>query len=263
MIDCITSPLLSAHPTLSHGFMTREGGVSTGLFDSLNAALEKQDNPDHVLENRRRIAHHLGAKPENLLTLSQLHSNDVAVVEEPWLHSERKTGDALVTTTPGLLISIITADCVPILLADPHAQVIAAVHAGWKGATRGIIENTLKVMTSLGAHRRNIIAAVGPCIWQSSYQVDQIFYDRVMGLSLDYSQFFIPSTSRDHWQFDLPGFVYDALKRGGVESISSSPADTYTNEDRFFSYRRKTHRGESAFGCGLSGIMLRSALKKS
>lgn len=257
MIDCLTSPLLSEYPNLSHAFTTRKGGVSTGLFDSLNAALEKEDNPDHVLENRRRIAHHLGAQADNLVTVRQIHSNKVIVVDRPIFNEERQTGDALVTATPGLLIGIITADCVPILLADPVSNVIAAVHAGWKGATSGIIKNTVETMVSLGATRHNILAAIGPCIWQESYQVNQEFYDQVTGLSSNYTQFFVASHEPDHWQFDLPGFVHHQLLAERLNAITLSPADTYTNEDRFFSYRRRTHRLEPVFGCSLSAIMCR------
>lgn len=255
MIDCLTSPLLSAHSNLSHGFTTRKGGVSTGLFDSLNAALEKQDNPDHVLENRRRIAHHLGAQADHLITVRQIHSNKVVVVDKPIFNGDRQTGDALVTATPGLLIGIITADCVPILLADPDSNVVAAVHAGWKGATSGIIKNTVETMVSLGATRHNIITAIGPCIWQESYQVDQGFYDHVTGLSSDYTQFFVSSHKADRWQFDLPGFANHQLVAERLNAITLSPADTYTDEDRFFSYRRRTHRFEPVFGCSLSAIM--------
>lgn len=257
MIDCITSSLLSAHPSLSHGFTTRKGGVSTGLFDSLNAALEKGDNPDHVIENRRRIANHLGAELDHLITVRQVHSNTVIVAENTCFKEERQTGDALVTATPGLLIGIITADCVPILMADPQAGVIAAVHAGWKGATSGIIENTLNTMESLGATRQNIIAAIGPCIWQESYEVAQEFYDHVTGLSLGYNQFFENSDQKNHWKFNLPGFASHLLEGQGIDQITPSPADTYANKDRFFSYRRKTHLNEPVFGCSLSGIMLR------
>ena len=257
MIECLSSSLLNTHPNLSHGFTTRKGGVSTGLFNSLNAALKKEDNADHVLENRRRIAQHLGARPDHLVTLRQIHSNKVILVDRPYPCEERQSGDALVTTTPGLLIGIITADCVPILLADPHANVVAAVHAGWKGATSGIIKNTVKSMISVGAKRDNIVAAIGPCIWQASYQVDQGFYDQVTALSTDFAQFFATSSDNSHWQFDLPGFVHHQLCVEDLAGSTPSPADTYSDENRFFSFRRKTHRFEPVFGCSLSAIMCR------
>lgn len=250
----IKSPLLSQRTSFSHGFMTRNGGVSTGFFSSLNAAIEKQDNPDHVLENRRRIAFSLGAKPENLITLRQIHSNRVSIVDAPFNQENKPSGDALVTRTPGLLIGVITADCVPILLADPQNKVVGAIHAGWKGAIGGIIEETIKTMETIMASREKILAAIGPCIWQESYEVDQNFLDAFIEKDPAHGDLFLPQG--DRYLFDLPGFVTKTLLASGIKSICPSPANTYTNEDQFFSFRRKTHRNEPLFGCGFSGIML-------
>lgn len=254
MLPNIQSPNLSKFSTIHHAFMTRQGGVSTGLFSSLNAAMEKQDTPDNVKENRRRIAEFFGGSPEQLITLSQVHSNIVIHVEQAWEHKDRPVGDALVTRCKDLIISIITADCVPVLLADPDAGVIGAAHAGWKGATNQIIQNTVKSMIDLGATPEKIQAAIGPCIWQNSYEVDHEFYNNLP----NDSGFFKLSANPNHWMFDLPGYVESQLRLSGIDRITPSPADTYANEDQFFSNRRRTHRNEESFGCMLSGIKLKS-----
>lgn len=259
MVPLIQSPLLSSLSFINHGFTTRQGGISTGHFESLNAAMEKEDPQENVIENRYRIAHTLGAKPENLLTLSQIHSNKVVIVDKPWKHEDRPQGDALITTVPGLLLSIVTADCVPVLLADPFSQTIAAVHVGWKGAASGIIKNTIQEMVTLGARRSDIQAAIGPCIWQEYYEVDQSFYESFFSSHPSVETYFEPSPHPDregHWHFDLPGFVEGCLLKEEVNQLSPSPADTYSDEEQFFSYRRKTHRNEDVFGCSLSGIMI-------
>lgn len=253
MVISLKSPILEELTSLSHAFTTRQGGVSLGLFTSLNAAIEKQDDLNHVKENRRRIAEHLGGVPDKLVTLQQSHTNKVVIVDEPWEHSNRLEGDALVTNKPDLILGIITADCVPILLADPEARVIAAVHAGWQGATTGIIKNTLTQMKNLGAHPRHVRAAIGPCIWQESYEVDQIFYEKFPHSK----EFFVPGNRAKHWQFDLPGYALFLLSDEGINQITPSPANTYTNEEQFFSFRRKTHRNEPVFGCSMSAIMIR------
>lgn len=252
MVVSLKSPLLDEISSINHAFTTRKGGVSTGIFSSLNAAMEKEDAPEHVLENRRRIARHVGGDPEQLITLRQTHSNKVIVANSAWNHVDRLEGDALVTTTPNLIIGVITADCVPILLADPAEGIIAAIHAGWKGATTGIIQNTIEEMLKLGSDPVNIVAAIGPCIWQDSYEVDDEFYANLKSVP----QFFNPSAKPKHWMFDLPGYVYSRLELAGIKHISPSPADTYTQEDLFFSNRRRTHRQEAYFGCSLSCIKL-------
>lgn len=251
MLKSLRSEKLETLPNIRHAFMTRQGGVSTGLFTSLNAAMEKQDRPEDVSENRVRIAKHIGGDVKNLVTARQIHSNKVIVVNEPWDHADRLEGDALIATKPNIIVGVITADCVPILLADDNAGIVAAIHAGWKGAVSGIIQNTVDKMVDLGAARANITAGIGPCIWQDSYEVDQQFYQ---GLP-DHSDLFKPSKKADHWMFDLPNFVFRQLNKAGVASVTPSPADTYSNEQDFFSNRRRFHRDEPHFGCMMSCIM--------
>ncbi len=252
MVVSLKSPLLTKIPRISHAFTTRQGGISKGLFSTLNAAMEKGDNLADVLENRRRIADHVGGSLDQLITLRQTHSNQVIVATNAWLHPDRPEGDALITCSKNLIIGIITADCVPVLLADAEAGIIAAVHAGWKGATSHIIQNTIQKMKDLGATASKIIASIGPCIWQESYEVDQAFYEN---LPNDH-KFFIPSIKENHWMFNLPGYVEQQLKSSGITQICSSPYNTYVEEDLFFSNRRRMHRQESTFGCSLSCIKL-------
>ncbi|WP_010297415.1 peptidoglycan editing factor PgeF [Candidatus Odyssella thessalonicensis] len=253
MVVSLRSDLLNTLPTIEHAFTTRQGGVSTNLFSTLNTAFEKGDPDANVMENRRRIAEHLNGSAEQLITIRQTHSNKVIHATSPWPLEERPEGDALVTTTPGLILGIITADCVPVLLADPKTGVIAAVHAGWKGAITGIIQNTLKAMTELGAQTEAISAAIGPCIWQDSYEVDQAFYEN---LSRD-SDLFKPSLNANHWMFDLPGYVKRQLEMSAIKKISHSPADTYSSPELFFSNRRRLHNNEDTFGCFLSCIKIK------
>lgn len=247
MLPYFTSHLLSDVPHIRHGFFTREGGVSEGDFATLNVAQEKGDNPEHVHENRIRIAQALKFAPERLVTVRQVHSTRVLVIDMPF-EEDLPEGDALITTTPGLFISVITADCVPVLLSSPEGDVVGAVHAGWKGAVEGVLEEAVYAMKKQGA--KEIVAALGPCIWQDSYEVSQEFYDRLK----DVPSFFKEGRRPHHWQFDLPGYVIYRLRQCGVLNIESSPANTYDDPQRFFSCRRKTILGEAQFGCQLSGI---------
>lgn len=255
----IISPILAEQSWLKHGFFTRCGGVSSGLFSTLNTAYDKGDPSANVDENRRRICALLETTPHTLVTARQVHSADVWVIDRPLIYDIATTqlpaADALVTSEPGLALGIMTADCVPILLADPTKKIIAAVHAGWKGATAGIIQNTLQEMRRLGAQIERTIAAIGPCIWQSSYEVSEDFYTS-FPQQRENSPFFIPGQRDEHWQFDLPGYVMNILKKSGVMVISPSPYDTYAHPELFFSYRRKTIQGEGQFGCGLSVIKI-------
>jgi len=247
MVPYLKAPLLSDIQGIRHGFFTRQGGVSQGDFASLNADLEKEAQRDHVQENRQRISAALGFDVKNLVTPYQNHSSKVLVVNRPF-EGNPPEADALITTTPGLLIGVLTADCVPVLLSTPTGNMVAAVHAGWRGASSGILETTLQQMKGLGA--TEIIAALGPCIWQDSYEVSQEFYDNLG----DVPFLFKPGNRPHHWQFDLPGYVIYRLKEAGIHPIAPSPANTYTNPDRFFSFRRKTTLGEANFGNSLSGI---------
>ncbi|WP_032113694.1 peptidoglycan editing factor PgeF [Candidatus Paracaedibacter symbiosus] len=252
MIPLIQCDSLKSLPGIQHGFTTRQGGVSTGFFDSLNVSKGKGDLDVNVMENRRRIAVTLGLNADNLMTLNQTHTNKVEIVDETWQATTLREADALVTKTPNKLLGIMTADCVPVLLADSKNQVIAAVHAGWRGAVTGILQNTVEAMISCGAELSHIHAAIGPCIWQQSYEVDQQFYEN-LPQAVD---LFVKSPKESHWLFDLPGFVQRTLEQQKIAGATPSKYDTYSNPDMFFSFRRKTHLGEANFGCSLSAIVL-------
>jgi len=251
----VTSPRLSELPGLRHAFFTCEGGVSEGLYQSLNGGLGSNDDPARVHENRRRMAQALNVEPSHFLTVYQVHSPDVAIVSEPWSTEERPHADALVTRTPGLAIGITAADCGPVLFADPTARVIGAAHAGWKGAFGGVIEATLQAMETLGAHRSDIRAAIGPLIRQPSYEVGAEFVERFTATDADNARYFIPSSKADHSMFDLAGFIRARLERAGIEAIDDVGIDTYANP-RFFSYRRSTHRAEPDYGRNIHALVL-------
>ncbi len=250
MTPYLTSSRFSEIKSIRHGFFTREGGVSQGDFATLNVGQDTGDSIEHVQENRRRIARSLGFDPKKLIMVDQTHSARVVVVNRPF-EGTLPEADALITTTPGLLIGIMTADCVPVLLSTSNGGIVAAVHAGWRGSVGGVLENTLEKMKALaGSEVKDIKAALGPCIWQDTYEVSQEFYDNLR----DASSFFKPGNRPYHWQFDLPGYVTHRLQQAGVQHICPSPANTYTDPVRFFSCRRKTILKEARFGNGLSGI---------
>jgi hypothetical protein len=250
MIPILYADNLAKLPSIKHGFFTRRGGVSEGIFAELNIR-EKGDNPIHIQENRRRIAASLGFDSHNLVTVKQTHSANVFVVDKPIINGLPEA-DALITSTPGLLVGIMTADCVPILLSTTKGDMVAAVHAGWKGAVSGVIENTVQKMKDLGA--KDIMAALGPCIWQDNYEVSQEFYEQFAKDPSFAPSFFKTGARPQHWQFDLPGYVIDRLKHAGIQVIQPSLANTYTDPERFFSCRRATHLGEPTFGDAFSGI---------
>jgi YfiH family protein len=249
------SPLLSAIPGVRHAFFTREGGVSGGIYQSLNAGLGSQDDPAHIAENRRRMAEQIGVAPERFLSVHQTHSPDVAVAEGPWPAASRPRADAIVTRTPGLAIGVTAADCGPILLVDPNARVIGAAHAGWKGALTGVLESTLTAMEKLGAERSAILAAIGPLIRQRSYEVGGEFVERFIESEAENTLFFLPSTREGHAMFDLAGFIRRRLENAGVLMIDDTGLDTYSDE-RFFSYRRSVHRSEPDYGRHVHAIVL-------
>lgn len=242
------------HEGYTHGFFTRNGGVSQGVYASLNVAYGSKDHPEAVEENRTRIAHTLGASVDRLYTLSQIHSNKVVVISSADDSNHRAEADALVSNEKDVLLGILTADCVPVLFIDPTNHVIAAAHAGWKGAIGGIIENTIESMQSIGAETRQIRAVIGPSIHQNSYEVDQHYYQQFIEHASDYQQFFIPSPTADRYLFDLPRFVLHQLERAAIQHIGWVEQDTYSNETEFFSYRRTTHRQEADFGRQISVI---------
>ena len=249
------SPLLSAIPGLRHAFFTRDGGVSDGVYASLNGGIGSSDDPAHVAENRRRMAEAIGVAPEHFLSVHQTHSPDVVVASGPWQSPSRPMADAIVTRTEGLAIGASAADCGPILLADPRARVIGAAHAGWKGALTGILESTVDAMERLGAERTGIVAAIGPLIRQHSYEVGAEFIERFVKADAENSLYFIPATREGHAMFDLAGFIRRRLENAGVLMIDDTGIDTYSDE-RFFSYRRSVHRKEADYGRHVHAIVL-------
>lgn len=251
----LASDLISAVPGLRHAFFTREGGVSDGIYAGLNGGLGSNDVPDNVRENRRRMAAHLGATPENFLSVHQIHSPDVVVATGPWDGPARPKADAIVTQIEKLAIGVTTADCGPVLFVDPHKRVIGAAHAGWKGALTGVLEATIGAMETLGAERGQIIAAIGPMIRQPSYEVGAEFVERFLDADAEHAMFFLPSTREGHAMFDLAGFIRTRLDKAGVLMIDDLGHDTYA-DDRFFSYRRSVHRKEPDYGRHVHAIML-------
>ena len=241
------SPLLSAIPGVRHAFFTREGGVSGGVYASLNGGVGSQDDPADVTENRRRMAEQMGVAPERLLTVWQTHSPDVVVTNGAWQGTARPQADAIVTRTEGLAIGTTAADCGPILLVDPNARVIGAAHAGWKGALTGILESTIDAMEKLGAERSGIVAAIGPLIRQPSYEVGGEFVERFVEADAENTRFFLPGEREGHAMFDLAGFIRMRLENAGVLMIDDTGIDTYSDE-RFYSYRRSVHRKEPDYG---------------
>jgi polyphenol oxidase len=249
-ITCLTSPLLDGLP---HGFLGSGGGVSSGLYASLNVGLGSGDDPARVQENRRRAGAAVlpGAA---LATVHQVHSADAVLVDAPFADDARPAADALVTTRPGLLIGVLTADCAPILFADSEAGVVGAAHAGWGGAFGGIIASTVSLMLLHGAQLSRICAAIGPCIAQRSYEVGEEFLARFLTEDASHERYFAAGRSAGKYQFDLEGFVALRLAQAGVARIDLLGEDTYAQETRFFSYRRTTHRKESDYGRQISLI---------
>ncbi len=253
----LESPLLAAVPGLRHAFFSRHGGVSNGLYAALNGGIGSNDDPANVAENRRRMAEQIGVTPERLLTAYQVHSPEVVVASTPWDMASRPRGDAIVTRTEGLAVGITAADCGPILLVDPNARVIGAAHAGWKGALTGIVESTLEAMEKIGAHRSDIVAAIGPLIRQHSYEVGSEFVERFIETEAESALFFLPALREGHAMFDLAGFIRKRLENAGVLAIDDLDIDTYSDE-RFFSYRRSVHRREPDYGRHVHAIALES-----
>lgn len=251
----VISNAFGAGRAIRHGFFTRAGGVSEGLYAGLNAGLGSADDQDHVRENRRRIAGWFGVGEIALSGCHQVHSADVVTIDAPIPLDGRPKADALVTATPGIPIGVLTADCAPVLFADPDAPVVGAAHAGWKGALTGVLENTVDAMVALGAERGNIAAIVGPSISQPNYEVGPEFAERFMTAHPDNAGWFRPSGRPGHHLFDLAGYCVARLQGAGV-TASATGECTYADEARFFSYRRTTHRGESDYGRQMSAIMI-------
>jgi len=247
---------LEALDGIRHAFFTREGGVSSGVYEGLNGGTGSSDKPENVAENRARMAAAVGVTPENFLTAYQIHSPDVVVAEKPWPQSDRPRADAIVTKVPGLAIGISTADCGPVLFADPQARVLGAAHAGWRGAFGGVIEATLAAMEKLGADRDRVVAAAGPMISQPNYEVGQELVDRFVAADPANARFFAPATRAGHAMFDLPGYVVARLKASGVRHVENLAVCTYGNPAQFYSYRRSTHRAEPDYGRHINAIAL-------
>jgi len=250
----ITVPALDA-PGLRHGFFTRQGGVSGGLYASLNCGFGSNDAAADVAENRRRATRTLGAGPDGLVTAYQVHGTDVVTVTAPWRPGESPRADGMVCATPGIVLGILTADCAPVLLADAEAGVIGACHAGWRGALDGIVAATVGAMEALGARPARIAAAVGPCIAQRSYQVGPEFRAAFAAADPAHDRYFAADAG-DRSRFDLEGFVRERLAAAGIGSVTALGLDTRADEARLFSYRRATLAGEPDYGRLLSAITL-------
>lgn len=244
-------------PGLAHGFFTREGGVSEGIYASLNCGLGSRDEPARVHENRHRVAQHLATPDTHVLTCHQVHSTLAHIVTQPWGSQSNPKADALVTATPGIAVAVLAADCAPVLFADAEAGIIGAAHAGWKGALDGILESTIATMERLGAKRQNVRAALGPCIGPASYEVGDEFQAAFLCRDPANARFFLRPQPDARAHFDLPAFVVGRLDRAGLGSVESLTRCTYHDETPFFSYRRATHRGEPDYGRQISAIVLR------
>ncbi len=253
----IESPLLAerAGTAARHGFFTRAGGVSEGIYRGLNVGLGSKDERENVHENRARVARWFSAAPERLATVHQVHSPDVVVVDDSY-DGARPEADALVTATPGIVLGVLAADCGPILFCDPEVRIAGAAHAGWKGALYGVLENTIAAMEKLGAKRENILASLGPSIGRRNYEVGPEFVQRFLDVDGTYERYFTPSEKADHAMFDLPGLTTQRLADAGV-TAENLDICTYPDEDRFYSYRRTTHRQEPDYGRQISAIMIR------
>lgn len=254
--DRLTADALSARPGIRHGFFGRRGGVSAGIYGSLNCGPGSRDDPDAVAENRARVAASLGVEPANLLSAFQKHSPDVCVVDRPWSATDRPRLDGMVTKRPGIALGVLAADCGPVLFADAEAGVVGAAHAGWRGALQGVLEATVVAMESAGARRSRIAAALGPCIHQPSYEVGSDFPMAFVGQDQANERFFAPGAREGHYQFDLPGYIVARLEELGLAAVETLGVDTYPEDERLFSYRRATHRGEDGYGRNISAIVL-------
>jgi polyphenol oxidase len=256
LVRMMQSRSLAALPGIRHAFFTRDGGVSEGLYASLNGGLGSNDQPSNVRENRARMAASLGVSPERFLTAYQIHSPAVAIVEQAWSENDRPRVDAIVTKTTGLAIGVSTADCGPVLLSDSTTRVIGAAHAGWRGALAGVLEATVDAMVRLGANRTRIVAALGPMIRQQNYEVGPDLVTKFTEADGDNIKFFSPAAKPNHAMFDLAGYIGMRLARAGLSDIDDLQACTYADPAQFFSFRRTTHRGEPDYGRHINAIAL-------
>ncbi|MET0279375.1 MAG: peptidoglycan editing factor PgeF [Pseudorhodoplanes sp.] len=242
---------------IRHGFFTRDGGVSGGIYSSLNGGVGSNDDAQSVAENRARMARALDVAPDQLLGCFQIHSPEVVVADRPWTSADRPRADAIVTSVPGLAIGVSTADCGPLLFADEVARVIGAAHAGWRGAFTGVIEATVAAMEKLGAERDRVKAALGPLIRQPNYEVSQSFVDEFLRNDESHTRFFKPASREGHAMFDLPGFVATRIEQSGIGTFEDLQLCTYADEQQFYSYRRSVHRSEPDYGRHINAIVLK------
>lgn len=250
-LEILTSDMLSP---VRHGFFCRRGGASSGIFSGLNCGHGSTDLSDAVALNRRRVAQAMDVPPEALIGVNQIHSPTVLTVDGP-INGDKPKADAVVTATPNLALTILTADCQPVLFADPDANVIGAAHAGWRGALDGVLEATLDAMEALGARRDNTIAVIGPTISQQAYEVGPEFMDQFLADSSENTRFFANGQD-DRLQFDLPSFGLHRLRQAGVKHAEWIRHCTYSDPARFYSYRRATHANEADYGRLISAIRL-------
>jgi YfiH family protein len=256
-VPFISSSILNTESAISHGFFTRNGGVSSGIFDSLNCSQFSGDEADSIDENRKRVADTLDCR--TVFSLRQIHSDRVCVVDEDFDIDNVHEGDGMVTVMPGIAISVLGADCSPVLMADPEKKVVGAAHGGWKGAVAGVTDNVISAMESLGARRYAIIAAIGPSIQKQSYQVGEEFVSQVIAESgTGCSECFDMGEFGQGIFFDLPLFIEKKLESAGVLQVDRLTEDTYSDENRFYSYRRACHHGDENYGRQISAIGLNS-----
>jgi hypothetical protein len=252
----LTSDALSALPSIRHGFFTRQGGISGGIYESLNCGVGSKDDRAAVTENRARVAAALGVPAPSLATPYQVHSADAVIVDEPWRPGEGPKADAVVTARPGIAVGVGTADCGPVLFADAQGGVVGAAHAGWKGAFTGILEATIEAMERLGADRSRIVAVLGPTISRAAYEVGPEFRERFLDGDAANARYFEPSDREGHHRFDLPAYIGARLSVSQIGHFEDLALCTYADPGRFFSFRRTTHRGEPDYGRLLHAIAI-------
>jgi polyphenol oxidase len=252
----IQAGLLNEIAGVTHGFFTREGGRSQGLFSSLNCGFGSGDDLETVARNRALVAGSMSVEPDRLLTLYQEHSPKVITVSEPWRRESAPLADAMVTKEQGIALGALTADCVPVIFADGRARIVGIAHAGWKGALNGVTDATIRAMEKLGADRAAIVAAIGPAISAAVYEVGPEFHGRFLEADPANEAFFRPAPKPQHWLFDLPNYLLARLRRAGIGRAEDLALCTYDDEQRFFSYRRATHRNESHYGRLISAVAI-------
>lgn len=252
----VSASSLATIDGVAHGFFTRQGGASRGIYASLNCGPGSGDDATNVQENRARVAEILGAEPSRLLSLSQKHTATAVIAKRPWEAGKMPEADAVVSATPGLAISVLTADCAPVLFCDAEAHVIGAAHAGWRGALTGIVEATVEAMATLGAKPERIVAVIGPTISRKAYEVGADYVERFLAEDKEAGPFFANDPDSGEPHFDLTGYVAERLAKAGVSAITDLELCTYCDETRLFSYRRSQHHGEPDYGRQISAILL-------